>query len=813
MRVSINWLNRLLGTSSLGISATELQARLSLRVAEVEGELESSGADLAGVVVGRVLSCLPHPGADKLRLTTVDIGAERPLRIVCGAPNVAAGQTVAVATIGAKVSVTGRDGARTTVTIKKVDLRGEASEGMLCAQDELGLGSSHDGIMVLDPALRPGLPLREALQLSDTVLVIENHAITNRPDLWGQLGWAREVAAMLGLARPAEPDLRLPPGAPGGASRWSVELADDGCSAYAGAVVEGVANGASPAWLQALLESAGIRPLGLLVDITNLVMLELGQPMHAFDARAISGTRITVRAAHAGEALTTLDGKALALGAGDLVIADAAQALALAGVMGGAASMVHPDTASVVLEAAVFRPERIRRTRKRSGLATDSSARFEKGLYPELAPAAINRALALLAELCPGSRVASRFAAGRFAGTERRIRFAPDQLTRITGLELPWAAQQELLGRLGFSCTGNEVEVPWWRRKDVTVAADLVEEVARSHGYQHIQPETPRLPAGAPIANPLRALEHRCRRLMSALGWDEVATYAFTSQQWVDELALVQQPVRLAHPLSSEQNVMRPSLAPNLLQAVANNLRHQRTVAIYEIGKRYGESLNRGHPGRDPHEEVMIAGAYAAVDDQSPFYAVRDAASALLGELGYAVRCQAQAAGSAPARWLTPGRTALLQLGKAPERSGTGHAIGLCGELARTLRERAGSSARVGYFEISLEDLAGSPLPPIAFRAPSRFPVVERQFTWDCPEDLAFAELETPMRQAAGELYAGIALDSIYRGEQLAAGRKAVSLRIFLQSDQRTLEEKDLLGLQGRIISSIEKRTPARLRQ
>jgi phenylalanyl-tRNA synthetase beta chain len=812
MRVSINWLNRLLGTASLGVAAAELQARLSLRVAEVEGELESTGAALGGVVVGKVLTCLPHPGADKLRLTTVDIGAEKALRIVCAAQNVAAGQTVAVATIGASVSVAGRDGARSTITIKPVTLRGEPSEGMICAQDELGLGSSHDGILVLDHTLRPGMPLREALQLGDTVLVIENHAITHRPDLWGQLGWAREVAAMLGLPPPAEPDLGFQPG-PGGASPWTVELADDGCTAYAGAVVEGVANHASPSWLQALLESAGIRPLGLLVDITNLVMLELGQPMHAFDARAISGTRITVRGARAGETLTTLDGKAIALAPDDLVIADAKQALALAGVMGGAMSMVHGDTATVVLEAAVFRPERIRRTRKRSGLATDSSARFEKGLYPELAPAAINRALALFAELCPGCRVTSRFAAGRFTGTERRIRFAPDQLKRITGLDLPWAGQQELLGRLGFACAGNEVEVPWWRRKDVTGAADLVEEVARCHGYQHIQPETPRLPAAAPIANPLRALEHRCRRLMSALGWDEVATYAFTSHQWVDELALTAVPVRLAHPLSSEQNVMRPSLAPNLLQAVANNLRHQRTVAIYEIGKRYGEALGRDHPLRNPHEEVMIAGAYAAVDDQAPFYAARDAASALLAELGYAAGCAAEAAEAAPARWLTPGRTRLLQLRNARARKDAGETVGRCGELARALRDRAGCAARVGYFEISLEDLAGTPLPPVAFRAPSRFPVVERQFTWDCPEELTFAELETPMRQAAGELYAGIALDSIYRGEQIAAGRKAVSLRIFLQSDQRTLEEKDLLGLQGRIITSIEKRTPARLRQ
>ncbi len=809
MRVSIAWLNRLLGTRTLGISATELQARLSLRVAEVEGELEHTGATLNGVVVGRVLTCLPHPGADKLRLTTVEVGSERPLRIVCGAPNVAAGQTVAVATLGASVSVLGRDGARATITIKPVTLRGEPSEGMLCAADELSLGSDHDGILVLDSGLRPGQPLREALALGDTVLVIENHAITHRPDLWGQLGWAREVAALLDLPRPGEPDLTVP--ANGGP--WTVELADDGCSAYAGALVEGVANGPSPAWLQALLEAAGVRPLGLVVDITNLVMLELGEPMHGFDARSISGNRIVVRAAKAGETLTTIDNRELTLTGDDLVIADQKAALALAGIMGGATSMVKCDTTSIVLEAAMFRPERIRRTRKRCGLATDSSARFEKGLPSELAPAALNRALALFAELCPGSRVVSRFAAGRFAGEQARIRYQAEELTRITGLTLPWAAQQELLDRLGFAGADGEVRVPWWRRKDVTVAADLVEEVARCHGYQHILPATPRLPAGAPPVNPLRALEHRCRHLMSALGWDEVATYAFTSEQWREELALELTPVRLAHPLSSEQNVMRPSLAPNLLQAVAHNLRHQRQVALYEIGKRYGAGLGGGRAGRDAHEELMLCGAYAAAGDETPFFAARDTALALLRELGHVGAHGIPPAPGAPAaRWLTPGRSMALARSAPAGRGGAMDVVGRCGELAQALRQRAGCALRVGYFELSLEDLAAVGLPPVAFRPPSRFPLVERQFTWDCPEELTFAELETPMRQAAGELYAGIALDSIYRGEQLSAGRKAVSLRIFLQSDQRTLEEKDLLGLQGRIIASIEKRTPARLR-
>jgi phenylalanyl-tRNA synthetase beta chain len=793
MRVSLNWIKRLLDRHELGLSVAQLHQQLTLRVAEFEGELEVAGPALGGVVVGKVLTCAPHPNADKLRCTTVEAGGPAPLRIVCGAPNVAAGQTVAVATIGATLSMPGKEpGTTQSITIKPAKLRGEPSEGMICAEDELGLGTGHDGILVLDGTLKPGTPLREALGLGDTVLVIENHAITHRPDLWGQLGWAREIAAICDLRPPQEPSVEWQPLG----QDWSAEIRDDGCTAYAGAVVEGVSNAPSPSWMQDLLASVGVRPLGLLVDVTNYVMLELGEPMHAFDLRELAGNRVTVRAAAEGEEFTTLDGKQHRLAATDLVIADERRALALAGIMGGAGSAVRDDTTGVLLEAAIFRPERIRRTRKRVGIATDSSARFEKGLYPELAPAAIARACQLLVELCPGARVVRRFASGQLAGAARTIDFAPEQVRRLTGIDIPAAQQGHLLRRLGFAVEGARVTVPWWRRKDVSGPADLVEEVARTHGYHHIAPETPRLPAAAPAVNLLRATEHRARRQMSALGWDEVATYAFTSEAWAEALGWSSGLIRLAHPLSSEQTVLRQSLLPNLVQAVAANRKHRERVAIYEVGKRYGDD--------QAGEEVQLAGACTAAGDQTPFYAARDAALALLRGLGYDARFAVRAE---PHAELAAGRAADVLVGTLP--------VGICGELPKALRERAGCPERVGWFSVRLQHLVaqlGEPR-PVAYRAPSRFPVVERQFTWDCPEELPFLALETPMRQAAGELCAGIALDSIYRGEQLAPGRKAVSMRILLQSGERTLEEQDLLKLQGRIIASVENRTPAKLRK
>ena len=796
MRVSLSWISRLL-TRDLPVSPRELQARLSTRVAEIENELETTGPQLDGVVVGKVLTCIQHPNADKLRCTTVDIGAlpdgrRQIVPVVCGAPNVAVGQTVAVATVGTTLTMDGK-----SITIKPAKLRGEPSEGMICAEDELGLGTGHDGIMVLADDLAAGTPLQAALKAGDTVLVIENHALTNRPDLWGQLGWAREIAAAFDLPTPANPSTAWT--ALGGT--WSASITDDGCPTYCGAVVEGVSNRESPTWMRAALEACGVRPLGLLVDLTNYVMLELGQPMHAFDRRALRGSTITVRGAAAGEAFTTLDGKAHQLQAGDLLICDSERPVALAGIMGGENSLVQADTTTVVLEAAIFRPERIRRTRIRAGLATDSSARFEKNLPVENAPAALNRAIALLAELCPGSRVTERFSAGRLAAEQRLIPLDPTRVKRMTGLEVPVERQRQLLAGLGFEMQADAVVAPWWRAKDIHGPADLVEEIARHHGYQHLVPEVPRLPAAAPAVNVLRTAEYRARDVLSAHGWDEVACYAFTSDPWIAALGAASATlIRLANPLSSEQTVLRPSLLPSLAEAVARNRKHLASVAIYEVGKRYGTGVGAG---ATIDETVVIAGACAAAGDDTPLYAARDAAMALLAGLGYEARFAARSQAHAE---IQAGRALDLFVGKRH--------VGIAGELPKGLRTLAGCPERVGWFAIELEPLVaalGAPK-PISHEMPSRFQRVEREFTWICPEAVAFGDLTAASRQAAGDLCQTVELITIYRGKPYAEGEKAVSLRVALQAHDKTLGEQDLAAVSSRIVTAVEKRTGAKLR-
>ncbi|MDW8373155.1 MAG: phenylalanine--tRNA ligase subunit beta [Planctomycetota bacterium] len=786
MRVSLSWIERLL-ERRLPVAPSELAELLSAHTAEIERVIRHAPR-LQQVVVGRVVECRPHPDADRLRCTQVDVG-EAVLPIVCGAPNVAAGQTVAVALPGASVLVRGRDGQQRALTIAATTIRGQPSAGMLCAEDELGLGETHDGILVLRDGPTPGTPLAEALGIGDPVLEVSSTAITHRPDLWGQLGWAREIAALCELPPPPAPCLAWHEEPAG----WEARVLDAGCRSYCAAVVEGVRNGPSPPWMVELLAACGIRSLGLLVDITNFVMLELGEPMHAFDRRALAGRTLWARAAADGERLAALDGREHALRPSDLVIADERRALALAGIIGGRDSAVQDDTTAIVLEAAAFAPERVRRTRLRLGIATDSAARFEKSVQPEQCPAAIARALALLAELAPESRLVARFHAGPLGGEAREIAFDLAEVDARTGLRDGPQAARARLERLGFTVRGEGarvlVQVPWWRRRDVAIAADLVEEAGRLAGWQRIAPETPRLPAVAPRPDPLRRAARQLRAALSAQGWDEVCTYVFASPAWCEALAVPrQQLLALAHPPQPEWSFLRPCLLPGLLRVVAENRKHFPAVACYEIGKRYvaGE-------GASGDEETVACGVWAEAGQAAPFFPARDAALAALHALGY--RPDFRPA-SAPASGV-PGRCVELLVGEA--------VVGLASEVPLALRRLAGCPERVGWFRIDLERLLSRcpPPAPARWRPPSRFPPVEQDFTWSCEEALPYGRLAQAALAAAGELLVAGELVDIYRGPPYPPGRKAVTIRLVLQSEERTLTEQDIAAVRARVIAAV----------
>ncbi|NRA40323.1 MAG: phenylalanine--tRNA ligase subunit beta [Planctomycetes bacterium] len=795
MRVSLNWVTRLLGKDSLGISNDELLSKLIAHVAEIE-EIDSTGPSLDGVVIGKILTCEQHPNADRLRVCTVDVAGESPLPIVCGAPNVAAGQKVAVATIGCTLEMI-EDGQIKPFTIKKGKLRGEASHGMICAEDELGLGNSHDGIMVLDEGAEIGAPLTSALSSGDHVLIVDNHNINHRPDLWGHIGWAREIAVLLETDFSAAIDTSFNPQG----NNWSVDIQDDNCVTYCGAVVEGVDNRQSPEWMQEVLNAAGVRPLGLLVDITNYVMLELGEPMHAFDRRHISGEKITVRNAQEKEPFTTLDGSEHQLNNHDLLITDNDKALALAGIMGGADSMVSDDTTCIVLEAAIFKPGAIRRTRISSGVASESSNRFEKGLYPCMAAAAINRAIALLQEIIPECTVSDKFSQGAVSSEQRILNYDYNLVRSYLGVDISDQTQDNSLQALGFEKQGNQWLVPWWRHKDIEASIDFVEEVARFYGYQQLPAEVPRLPASSPQRNHLRESEHRCRSIMSAQSWDEVMCYAFSSDVWAQTLQWDESKViHLDHPLSSEQTVMRLDLLPNLFEAALRNRRHFSQVRLYEIGKRYGQNINQA-PCVD--EIQCIAGIICEQGNDTPFYDARDAALNLLTSLGYDA---AYAVSDVERIGLLASRSIELKIGK--------HSIGYVSEIADDLRKKHKCKDRVAYFHIELENIVcniDTPR-PVSMNTPSKYQEVEREFTWVCPENALYADIETAVKKASGKLCQGVELITVYRGDQIEDSHKAVSMRVLLQSADHTLSEKELSKFHKKIVSTVEHTTTAKLR-
>jgi len=802
MRVSLNWVKRLLQVDELGVSPETLQDRLTMHLTEIDA-VEAVGPQWPQVVVGEVLRCEQHPNADRLAVTEVAVGADAPIPVVCGAPNVAAGQRVAVALPGAELSIPGKDATQQQLTIKKGKLRGEASHGMICAEDELGLGDDHDGILVLETDAAPGTPLGAVLGGGDHVLVVDNHNINHRPDLWGQRGWAREIAAILGLPPPADADLSWRESGAG----MSVRIDDPRCLCYRGALVGGVHNGPSPAWMRELLEAVDMRPLGLLVDVTNFVMAELGEPMHAFDRRRLHGERIVVRGARPEERLELLDGSELALDPDDLLITDDEQALALAGIMGGAASGVAADTDTIVLEAAVFERGAIRRARMRHGTATDSSSRFEKGLFPELTAAAINRSMELLRAECPDCVLRCSFADAASDGHEthgRRIVYPSADYARHIGVELSAERQHQHLRALGLRVDDDAVAIPWWRQKDLTEAIDLVEEVARLEGYAEIAAELPRMPIDAPQTDALRQAEHRLRRRLSGCGWDEIASYCLCSDDWAELLAWPRdERIRLVHPLSSTQTVLRMSLLPTLLESLGRNRRYLDELRCYELGKVY--SRGRGHaPSTD--EEAVLAGVCTAEESTSPFYAAREAAVQALAALGYPVELQALAHDDPE---LIEGRAAELRIGT--------QSYAQVGEVPAMLREHAGCQTRVGYFRIALERLLREhPVTrAVQHRPPSRFQLVTRDFTFVCPESLSFAELAQASRRAAGDLLRDVDLaQEIFRdAQQLGAEQKAVSVRLSLQSDERTLSDKELRKLEERVVKVVENTTPAKLRR
>ncbi|MFO0745241.1 MAG: phenylalanine--tRNA ligase subunit beta [Myxococcota bacterium] len=788
MRISCHWLSRHVDLSGVDLKA--LGRRFNMAVAEID-EVEEIGHGLDQVVVGHVLEVAPIEGK-KVRVTRVDCGPHGIRTIVCGAPNVAAGQRVPVALPGQRLG---------DMTIAVAAVAGVESHGMICSESELGLSESHDGILVLD-AGTPGQLLRDAAPIEDTVFVVDNKSLTHRPDCWGHRGLAREIAAL--LERPLLPldlDVAFTSDVP---LAISVEDAV-ACPRYSALTLAGIEVAPSPLWLRLLLARVGMRPINNVVDATNFVMLDLGNPLHAFDRRQIHGDKIVVRAARDGERFTTLDGQERTLAASDLVIGDGERGVALAGVMGGLDSEVKDDTRELVLEAANFDPARVRVTAQRLGLRTESSARFEKSLDPALVPVAARSFVKLLSQLTPGLRTTSAFMdVAATPADPTVIRISADYIHERLGHHVGVDTIVGILTRLDFRLDpvgGHpgvyDVVVPTWRAtKDIRIPEDLVEEVGRSYGYDNIPPAAPRISLDRPDRNAKKKAERAARNYLSlTAGLDELQTYSFDDDPFLAKIGVKHADdarVRLKNPITAEEPCMRTSIVPHLLKSLEKNARGFDEVRIYEIGRVFFPSGGGDELPRQPTTLAFLVAR--TTPDASWFRHARGLLGGLCQALERAEPTLRQ--GGVTHAWAHPVRQATLLL---PDHAGELVPVGHIAELHPLVLAKLDLRHTGAVLELDLDRLRAAPHAPQRYQALARFPAVFRDFAVVVPGRFESATLAKAIAEAS-PLVTGVRFLSVF---VLPDGTKSLAFSGTFSAPDRTLTDAEVRAAEELIWASL----------
>lgn len=796
MKISESWLREWVNPN---ITVAELAEQLTMAGLEIDG-VEALGGELKGVVVAEIVSAEPHPDAEKLRVCQVETG-DGQVQIVCGAPNARVGLKAPLATIGAVLPPT-EPGAK-PFKIKKAKLRGVESQGMLCAEQELGLGESNDGLWELAAEAPVGCSLLDYLALPDAVLEID--LTPNRSDCLSLAGVAREVGVLnrLGVN---EVEVLAVSHSIDDIFSVKLESAED-CPRFVNRVIRGVdLSKPSPLWMQQRLQRSGVRSIDAAVDVTNYVMLELGQPMHAFDLAELSGS-IRVRLAEQGESLTLLDGSELALDASSLLIADEEKALALAGIMGGKHSGVKAETTDLMLEAAHFTPAKIAGRARKYGLHTDASHRFERGVDPELPRKAIERATALLLSIVGGDAGPVNEACEEAAlPTRSPIALRRKQIKRLLGFEMPDADVLETMERLGFAVSSNDdgwLVTPTSARFDIEIEADLLEELARIYGYNRLPVSKLSHAAALSPSDEAKGSLSRLRRQLIAADYQEAVCYSFIDpalQATFDPEAPV---VELRNPISSEMSVMRTSLLPGLLTAMQHNLNRQHhRVRLFETGQRFA-----------PQEaELAQTEMLAAIScgnrfserwshdkSASDFYDIKGDLENILGLFGrggdYAVT-----AGEHPA--MHPGQCAQVCKGN--------RVVGHVGALHPRLAAELELPANVLMFEIELQVVLQGQLP--SYQKVSKFPEVRRDLAILISDEFSVAEVMSHVRQSAGSILTDLKVFDVYAGKGVEDGKKSVGLGLTFQDHSRTLADEDVSSSLGQVVAQLEQEFGATLR-
>ena len=795
MKLNRKWLNEEFVDLS-GVPDREFVETMTIAGQKVE-TYERLDAELRNVVVGRVVSITRHTNSDHMWVCQIDVGAGEPVQIVTGAQNVHEGDLVPVAQHNSWLPG--------GVHITKGKLRGEVSNGMLCSLKELGLTLNdfpyaiEDGIWILQEDCKPGDDINTVIGNDDTVVDFE--ITNNRPDCYSILGLAREAAAAFNKPmRHHDPVVR---GSAAGELSELLEVevpAEDLCRRYTARMVRNVKIAPSPKWLRQRLRANGVRPINNIVDITNYVMLEYGQPMHAFDYRYVGSGKIIVRRSEPGETLTTLDGNVRTLTPGMLVIADETKPIGLAGIMGGENSEIMDDTVDVVFESANFNGTSIRQTALALGMRTEASGKFEKNIDPLLTLPAVDRACELVELLGAGEVMDGVIDVLNDIPEPRTIELEPDRINALLGTDISEADMVEYLRRLEIPVEGHEIRVPSWR-PDLVGMADIAEEVGRLFGYNNIPTTTFRGAATEGGYTEAMKLENRAGSLCRSLGYSEILTYSFVSPSIFDQIRLpedssLRNAMRIQNPLGEDASIMRTVALPSMLAILArNNAYHNDAVKLYELAKVYLPKPGQILPDEPKH---LVLGTYGEHED---FFKMKGEIEAFLRGMNVP---EARYTAEKHDPTFHPGRCARVSVG--------GVDLGCFGQIHPLVARSYGIDGEIFAAELNFTALLSLQLPEKTYTPLPKYPAVTRDIAVVCDEAVTVAALSDCIRTAGGKLLRSVELFDIYRGKGIASGSKSAAFRLTLRADDRTLTDADSDGVVSAVLAALEKELNAKLR-
>lgn len=802
MKISYNWLKEYL---DIEIGPEEVADKLTLTGLEVEG-LEKKGGQLPGVVIGKVQSCISHPNADRLKVCEVDIGSSI-VHIVCGAPNVAAGQTVPVATVGTELPLKNEKGEN--LVLRKAKIRGEASEGMICAEDELGLSDNHEGIMVLDDRLKPGTPFSKAWELQ-TDYVFEIGLTPNRPDASSHIGVARDLAAV--TDKKLKKPVVHPPSGEKDLTKWiDIEIKNpDKCPRYTGRLIRNVSVGESPQWLKQRLSAIGVRPVNNIVDATNYVLHEMGQPLHAFDYERIGGKKIIVQSFKKPVSFETLDHIKREVPAGSLFICDAEKPVALAGIMGGLNSEIDNNTTTVFLESAYFEPTGIRSTSKRLALQTDASYRFERGIDPSMASAAAERCCRLIAELAGGEIIDGEIDKYPRKIKPREIALRLTYMNRLLGTDFNYKTTSGILKRLEIDILKRNddeliCKVPTFR-PDIEREVDLVEEVARIYDYNRIPaPEFVRYITPSPI--PLHeSFINSVKDIVKRLNYREIHTNSLLPEEVADKLGFTGEVIRALNPISSDQSVMRPSLLYGLLRSAAYNFnRSANGIRFFEVGHVF-TAENPGTWVEGIREEIYLIMGVAGYkhrehwrekEETYTFFDLKGTVETML-------------------RTLLPDLTIDSKYendNKLIYRSGK-KSLGSVIKVDTDLKKYFDLEPDIyaAQFSLTLLEKLISPEKERRYIEIPKYPAIEYDIALIVDTTVLAGELSGVIRQAAGPKLKNLEVFDVYEGKSIGDGKKSIAFRLTFLDNTKTLTISAIEPIIKKILKVLENTFSARLR-